>query len=169
MILNSLLFGSPGTYKTPGIEMRFNDRSNGRGAFGTNWFGRTVDYVLTTPIVPVITLGYLHVVIHELGHAFASWLQGTNEPHTIYVYTKTCRGEIIDSDHGKITALAGPLAGITWELLKLIGSVAIATFAPPAIGLPLGAVLGAGSAFWLFGELIYACSGAGDWSIIRGH
>ncbi len=164
-MLNSIFFGANGSYDINGVKVNFVDSEEGTGVFGNSWFGRAVDLCLNNSAVRFLTFGYLHVFIHEMGHAFAAQMHGQDP--TVNIYTQSCRGDTTHGGIDKFTALAGPLAGMTLELVKLIGAVAIATLFPPILGIPLGIFVGAGAAFWLFGELMYAFVGHGDWNVIR--
>lgn len=164
-MLSSILLGTPGNYEINGILVNFGEHAEGDTVFGNSWFGHAVNRCLNNSVVRFLTLGYLHVFIHEMGHAFAAQMNGVNS--TVNIYTQHCRGDTLNPDRSKFTALAGPLAGMALETIKLVGAIAAAVLLPPVVGLPLGILLGAGAVFWLFGEMMYAWIGHGDWDIIR--
>jgi hypothetical protein len=164
-MLNSIFLGASGNYDINGIKVNFVENANGTNVFENSLFGRAVDLCLNNSAIRFLTFGYLHVFIHEMGHAFAAQLHGQNP--IVNIYTQSCRGDTTDCGVNKFTALAGPLAGMTLEVVKLVGAIAMAILLPPFLGLPLGIFVGAGAAFWLFGELMYAFVGDGDWDVIR--
>lgn len=169
---NSIFFGTPGTYKIHNIEMTFTKEELDIDVFKQTWFGRCVNLCLGNSLFRFLTFGYLHVFIHELGHALASLLQG-HKHVKIKISTNTCKGVTEWQDFTKaligpefFTSIAGPLAGMTLETIKLIGAIALGVLLPSFIGLPLEIAIGAGSVIWLLGELSYALSGNGDWTDI---
>jgi|ERR1700722_3164849 len=194
--LKSVLFGAPGQYKFNGIDIKFTEEKNVRGVFGNTFFGRSVDACLTSRIFPVLTLGYLHVLFHELSHVSATQLcaklfgdenaRSDKNNYRIEIDTLTCRGmhemesvykalgiypvwdvNLLKARQLKFVHLAGPLAGMGLEAVKLISAVAAANLLPQHIGLPIGILVGTGAACWLFGEIMYAAIGEGDWALIR--
>jgi hypothetical protein len=164
-MLNSIFLGAAGNYDIHGIRVNFVDNAGDVKVFENSRFGRAANLCLSSTAVKLLTLGYLHLFVHEMGHAFAAQWQGKNP--IVNVYTQSCSGETIHSSVNKFTALAGPLAGMTLELIKLIGAIATAILFPPILGIPLGMFVGSGAAFWIFGELMYALVGHGDWDVIR--
>jgi hypothetical protein len=165
-MLGSIFLGTNGSYDINGIEVNFVDNAEGDAVFGNSLFGRVADLMLSNTAVKILTFGYLHVFIHEMGHALAGKLRGYDS--VVNIYTQSCRGSTAHGASCKFTALAGPLAGMALELVKLVGAIAAVILLPSFVGLPLGLFLGAGSAFWLFGETMYALVGDGDWATIRG-
>ncbi len=163
-IFKSIIFGSEGVYDINGIPANFTSKGKGAAVFGESWFGYSVDLCLENSVVPVLSLGYLHVFIHEMGHAFAAQLQSLNP--VVNVYTSSCRGDTQSGGNSKFIALSGPLAGMALEVVKLITAVALAILLPWPIGLPLSLFIGAGAVFWIFGEAMYALVGHGDWDLI---
>ena len=175
----SALFGLQGRYNFCGIDINFTSREpepnileeDPSNVFGEGLFAKTANCLLRNPVIKLASFGYLHVFIHEMGHALASKLCGDRRP-SINVYTKPCRGTTIHSEDrsfccDRFVTLAGPILSTLWEVAKLIAAIALIIFLPPPIGLPLGIFLGAGSAFWLFGEIAYAFSRNGDWKFLR--
>jgi hypothetical protein len=90
MILSSIILGVPNRYNINGQEINFVNDAEGVAVFGNTLFGRVVDLLLSNKAFSILTFGYLHVFIHEMGHVCAGRLQGDNP--RVYVYTKTCRG-----------------------------------------------------------------------------
>lgn len=160
--LGSLFFGLPGKYSTGNLEVDFVSEKQGSDVFGNTWFGRSVQTVLGCSAVRCLTLGYLHVFIHEMGHVLAAKLCGDSY-QKINILIDTCQGAATGNG-SKFCCIAGPLTGMAWEIAKLTAAVACVFFLPMPIGIPLGVFLGMGSVFWLFGEIAYGFSGQGDWS-----
>lgn len=170
--LNSIFFGVSGKYDINGISVKFED-DHVEVPLENSWLGHIANTVLRNSAVQFLTLGYLHVFIHEMGHAFAAQLYG--DKTSVSVFTKPCQGlttSLDDTGHtnieNKFIALAGPLAGVAFEITKLVAAVAAVVLFPQVVGLPVGILLGTGAVFWILGELMYALSGKGDWDIITG-
>ena len=162
----SVFFGFNQTYDFGGFEINFDNDDPNINVFGNTSFSKITNFCLTNPVIKVASFGYLHVLIHELGHALAAKLCG-GYSHKIDVYTKTCQGYARVSKINIFISVAGPLLGIVWELAKLTAAIALAILLPAPIGIPLGILLGAGSIFWIFGEAAYACSKNGDWDFLN--
>lgn len=166
-LLASTLFGLKENYNLYGINIKFDDQIDDYNVFGNTFFSKTTNFLLSNRIIKLITFGYLHVFIHEMGHAFAAKLCGNSKCY-ITVFTSTCRGTTFLPDNSNIfISIAGPILSIFWETAKLIAAIALIILLPLPIGLPLGIFLAAGSAFWLFGEMAYACSRNGDWDFLK--
>lgn len=170
--LNSVFCGAEGVYRINGVEVCFGDGVTCGRVFGNDWFGRSVELCLTNPAFCMLTFGYLHVFIHEMGHALATQAQGNNQDPRITVDTATCTGNTQGSGSSTLIGLAGPLAGVTLEVAKLVGATALAVLLPTPVGLSLGIFIGTGAAIWIFGELMYAligilAGGTGDWEEIE--
>lgn len=160
-MLASIFLGTSGKYDVGGIEVHFTEDVVEHEVFGRTWFGHLVHLCLSNNAIKILTLSYLHLFIHEMGHALArKLLVGGN--CTINIYTENCQGET-SGISTRFTAIAGPLMGMMWELAKLIGAIVATTLFPSF--LPVGIFIGAGAAFWLFGEVMYAVSGQGDWDV----
>ena len=156
-----------------GIKINFNNQASGVNVFGNTLFAKATGFLLGQPIVKIATFGYLHVFIHEMGHALAAQLCGDPSP-SINVYTSTCRGDTRFSEGAKFSrsqrlfiTLTGPILSTIWEIVKLISAIGLAILLPSPIGSTLGLFIGVGSAFWIFGEVAYACSKNGDWSFLN--
>jgi len=164
-ILKSVFCGTEGSYDVAGIQVNFTNKTNNIDVFGKrSWFGRRVESCLGNSAFRFLTFGYLHVFIHEMGHALMAKLQNPHLHPKVNVYTKTCQGDTTYGRGNMFVTFAGPLAGTAFEIVKLVGAIALAILLPSFIGLPLGLFIGTGASIWIFGELMYALSGQGDWS-----
>ena len=170
-IISSLFCGSLGSYNLPGIKINFVNHGYGSDAFSNTHFRQIAGAFTSNRSFQILSLGYLHVFVHEMGHALASKILNHSGTTTIDIKTGTCSGTTSNMSPGTFASLAGPLAGVTFEIVKLVGAVALAVLLPTPIGLPLGILIGAGSIVWIFGELMYALHGQVDWAEIseNGH
>lgn len=169
-ILGSLFFGCEGSYNVVGTKVAFSKTEDERDVF-PSCLGKVVNLFLSNRLFNCLTFGYLHVFFHEMGHATACRLLKDHEPE-IHINTGNCTGA---TDSGisasplrdMITTLSGPLAGVVFEVAKLVAAVALMVFLPLPIGIPLGIALGFGSVVWIKGETLYALVGGGDWGHIK--
>ncbi len=165
--VSSVLLGSEGKYNFYGIDIHFAYQEFDINPFANNTFSKITYCLLQNSVIKTASLGYLHVFIHEMGHALAAKLSGANSPY-ISINTRNCQG-LATSRCGQtlLISLAGPIAGMLWEASKLTASIALGIFATSFTGLGVATFLGAGSVFWLFGEITYAFSRNGDWAFLN--
>lgn len=162
--------GAQGSYNMAGIQVHFTKETpHNIEVFDDSWFGRSISLLLGSSAFRFMTMGYLHVFIHEMGHALVAKMQ--DQTPKVKVYTKTCQGitetETRQDIRGTLMTLAGPLTSVVFESIKLMSATAIATVIPGMVGMALGIGIGAGAAIWTFGELVYAFVGSsGDWNDI---
>jgi hypothetical protein len=169
-ILNSIFCGQEGVYNLNGVQVNFVNRPNDANVFRDSQVAQAMDLCTNNAAFRLLTFGYLHVFIHEMGHALAAQLNGLNP--TVDVHTNICKGRTwwIQLHHDiniKFIAFAGPLAGMALEIVKLTAAIAFAILFPFPIGLSVGVFVGVGAAFWAYREVMYALVGRGDWDIIR--
>ena len=115
--------------------------------------GYVADSCCNSRIFSLLTLGHLHTLVHELGHAVAYRII-TGGDATIQLSTKSCYGSTLfhpgprQSSSWGITwiALSGPLADAIFSTLLIFGALAVQHSL--ALGLP--------AVFWMRGELLYA-------------
>lgn len=127
--------------------------------------GRSADCCLQSRIFSLLTLGHLHTFIHELGHVVAHRLLTGGEA-TMNLSTATCVG--FTTYHPGIRSpspigatwidLSGPIAGVIFSAVLMIGIFAITHYVPMSQGLSLGLRIGIGApaALWIIGEFLYA-------------
>lgn len=89
-LAKSILFGANGTYNFCNINVNFKATDQGSEVFEETLFAKTANFLLGNPIIKAATFGYLHVLIHEMGHVLAYKLRGEHSTSEINVFTKTC-------------------------------------------------------------------------------
>jgi hypothetical protein len=131
--------------------------------------GKVADFCLRSKIFSLLTLGHLHTLIHELGHAVAHRVVTGGEA-IIELTTASCYGQTIlkpgprpPSQMGETWIdLSGPLADILFSAVLIVGIFALTHFVPmpQAASLGLRIAIAAPAAFWILGELFYAAVSA---------
>ncbi|NCF71066.1 MAG: hypothetical protein GWP59_05120 [Chlamydiales bacterium] len=159
--LKSIFLGENGSFSLPGnIEVNFKKDDP---SFAPSLGIPVLDRLLRCRPLQITALGYLHVLIHELGHAIAS---RSFSSHSINVYTGSCTGSV-NCDSKVVTLLSGPLAGVSFRL----GVIAMTVFYKESIPTPLRYALKGGSVAWMAGENLYMLTGItnnnGDWGGIK--
>lgn len=166
MLISSVFLGTPGNYQIGPIGIHFIDDDLGLDVF-SGTFGKLASFICSSRLIQVTALGYLHVLIHELGHTLSGSLCAGSLGGQITISTATCQGQSAPRSFCRIIeSLAGPLAGVCWEVAKLVAAVALINLAPPVIAIPLATILAFGAVIWILGECAYALSGRGDWSVL---
>ena len=168
-LFRSLFLGAPGRYSLLGIPISFKRPSD----VSQNSFLYKI--VFGNVIFPFLTGGYLHVAVHELGHALTHKLVG-NEVLSMEIHVKQGAlygGQVIPVVRNTstiattATCAMGPIAG------ALLSGVQLASLAAlkDRISIPVAAVLGVGPLLWMVGECHYALTSAlakddGDYGLI---
>lgn len=162
MILSSILFGTESYTELPGIDIHFkNETTNGYLFYNESdpipvrWISSFADTCLNSRAIKILSLGYLHAFVHEMGHALTSKLFSSSR---ITVQINVCTG-IGSCAHGFITnsiaetivLAAGPLA----DLIFSTGLIIAATALGSSIGLPVAVFVISGAALYMGGELFY--------------
>ncbi len=178
--LSSLLFGTTGSYQLLGIEINFEKINNPPFRFSqicnqsliSQIFSRTVgffaDNCLRSAPFRVLSLGYLHVLSHEMGHAmaFKAFTGGTPK---ITIFTDFGGGTTVSNSSfsrlglskWSIVSASGPLTHMFFSNCILAASLALRASNPL-----IASILGIGSAIWMTGELLYATRERGDFGSI---
>jgi len=172
-ILKSILFGSEGCYESKIANISFEklDRpgySLIEGAKGSNFFHNCVCYLaekcLTSKAFILATQGYLHTLVHELGHAGTYKYFTTHAPN-VTIITNHCSGftsyfprfyRSASPIKKTIMNIGGPMSNMIFSSTKLIAAAALKDY----ISWPVALVLGTGSVVWMSGELLYAFTSA---------
>lgn len=125
---------------------------------------------------PLLTGGYLHVAVHEMGHSLASKAFGDlGVKARIYVKDGILFGGMSIHSHppkgwlADTTSLAmGPIAGCALSGIQMIALASL----KDRISTPVAIALSTGPLIWLFGECLYATTSmiqkdSGDWGRLR--
>lgn len=164
--IKSVMFGSEGSYSFFGIQTTFEkstpaDFSNDfRGA---SLISYAANVCINSQVFRYTTQGYLHVFVHEMGHALSYKLL-TGKNSIIRIFQKTCTGTTQHSiplyrfPKWKVTIIGvtGPIGNIAFSTCKLLAAIAFKNF----LTLPIAVTLGVGSVIWISGELLYAFTSA---------
>lgn len=203
-IVPSLLFGSEGHCKVLGFQVRFTQEGPAQNFFTHNFnencFVRALKtgagLCLKTRVFHVLTLSYMHMFVHEFGHALALKILGrykgrvdVNIQTTPILFGKMSveEGHFVDgkvevnksltpiTDHKFSPAiltlihLAGPVADMIFTSALFVAAAVLygTAMQPVAYG------VAAGAALWAAGEMIFALSSASqrtcDFGYIRNH
>lgn len=169
--IKSLVLGCNGSYQFWGTDIHFltdnnaltenQDNSSEQRTSGMllGSIERILIRTLASKAFGISTLGYAHVLAHELGHALSYKLFfGGNTKVTIL--TDSCAGLTTRNDFfysvdhpWKLTffRLAGPMAGVAFSSAQVGLAILL-----KKITLPGAFILGTGGLLWIIGELFYA-------------
>lgn len=154
MLIGSLLYGQKGKYNL-GFEIEF--RESDKSPFSNkNFILCSLNSVLCFQPFRIATLSYLHILVHEMGHAITA--RRLNGGHiSIEVFTdkfggRTCHGFIGSDLKSSAIALGGPLASMVFSSIQLAASVLMVKY----VFRPVGYFIGVGAVIWMIGELLYA-------------
>lgn len=186
--LKSVIFGAEGSYNILGFDVSFKKNDSPRYSFAastcssgilsifTKSIGYLADSCLNSKVFHVITQGYAHTFVHEMGHALA-FKALTNLKPKVSIYTDFCGG---NNNPGSLKSLspkilssiyvAGPMANMAFSSCKLVGAIALRAYLP----MPVVATIGVGAVIWMIGELFLAYTSAsnndrGDFGRIARH
>ncbi|MBA3958602.1 MAG: hypothetical protein H0X51_09470 [Parachlamydiaceae bacterium] len=164
--VKSVLFGSDGNYHAFGIDIQYkqNELGSNSDLGGAGCISVIANRCFNSHVFHVVTQGYLHTFIHEVGHALAGKvLYGENSRIIICtspIHPVNRRDESRFKNWKEtIYCLSGPLANMCFSTCKLVAAVAFRSY----LSLPVACIFGAGAVFWISGELLYAyVSAAGN-------
>jgi hypothetical protein len=172
-IAKSIFLGSHGNYNIGGFDVEFTNGaaySFAGNSCVTRAIGKIAEAILSNSVIRCLTLGNLHTLVHEMGHAVVSkWLDSAGRYSQIRIFTNSGTGEtalpnrglrVVDnliifdtpSWHQDLVLLAGPMADMLFSVSKLVLAVALKSY----ISLPVATILAAGSLLYMSGELLYA-------------
>lgn len=160
-LLNSLLFGSEGSYQIFDIPVKFHKKIS---------LSEKTDHISQLAIkcgqsraFCWCIQGYLHIFTHEMGHALAYKFFTEKKPK-ITILIHSCTGvskyseEIGSLPAWKQTVIdsAGPMAQMALSSCKLAGVILLKNYLP----FPIRVLLGGGAAFCMSAELVKAAVSA---------
>lgn len=183
-MIKSIFLCSEGSYEIFGIPAHYKhsdpyyDENRWKTLGPLSPLVRTVAGCVTNRKFAILTQWYTHVLMHEMGHAFADKLLGGKPTITIYIngHGDTLTngsgsnflmngpdGRIALGDHGsmarwKDTAVyvAGPIGNVAFSTLKLLAI----SLLKDRIPWPVSLALMSGSLLAIPGELLYAVDSA---------
>ncbi len=167
--LKSVLFGSEGSYNILGTSVIF-EKSNApvyafilpeaSGVFSV--FTKSIAYMATRCLnsyaFRILTQGYAHTFVHEMGHALATRILTDKKP-IVRIFTDLCMGSNSIPDLNGVSPkacsiiyISGPMANMTFCGCKLVAAAALQSY----ISTPVAVGLGTGAVIWMSGELFLA-------------
>ncbi len=166
LILNSIIFGSEGTYKLFEISLNFINKpvdfSASPGVNPPDFISYVLRRCIENQVFQWITQARAHAFVHEISHALANrCLKGRSTD--VNVYPNGC--EAFDptpttnqerpSDWGEtVIDMAGPMGSIAFSTCKLLTAIALKRrLSCPAA--PVALTLGGGAVIWMAGELLH--------------
>jgi len=138
---------------------------NSKASLLVRGISRAADFCVKSKMFNLLTLGYVHTFIHELGHAISYQLLTGGEA-TINLSTRNCYGSTSYKEGPRSTSaaentwidLSGCLADIVFSAIIIIGIFALTYFVsmPQNWSIALRVIVCVPCAFWIIGELLYA-------------
>ncbi len=157
--LKSIFVGKAGHYHILGVDVEF------RNYYTTNNIDLRIEKIVGNVGFKLVTQGYAHVFVHEMGHALANKLlnSSSNGQERIAILTQSCTGyssqlrKNSNNLKDSIISAAGPMFDVTFCICKLMAA-AMLIKTKNAYLLPGALVLAVGGSSWMFGEILYACT-----------
>lgn len=160
MFCVSLFLGVNGSYNFCGTTVCFEELSDyysfysaGKNCF-TKSVGYCIDTVLSSRTFQILSMGYLQVFVHEMGHVLAAKILLNSKPSVSINTGKNGGGKTHSMPHCTAIDLAGPLASVVFACAKIFAAVALSSY----ITFPVALTIVIGSAIWIAGEFIYAAT-----------
>src|SRR4051794_5269206 len=135
MIISSLFLGRSGTYNILGMQVEFQSDQPGFHNLSDNPIGKLGDNLLSNRVFNILTMGYLHTFVHEMGHALTyKIVSGGSSQVEIQISTSQLSGVTIH--HGKnlspiqhsIYLLGGPLANVAFSISLIFAAFALSAY-----------------------------------------
>lgn len=157
VIIQSLFLGHPGTYDILGINVTFKNTKAASISFSDNLIGNLGENILKSRAFHILTFGYLHTFVHEMGHALAHKVFGGSSKIEISVSylsgsTSNISGKQLSRVQSSVCSLCGPLADVIFSVSLIFAAFALSTY----ITLPVASMIAIGASIWIFGEAFYA-------------
>lgn len=162
--LSSICFGKLGNYRFLGIDVEFT--SNAKVSFSFDGhIGlspiRLLGYCATTCLnnkaFRLLSFGYLHTFVHEMGHALAHKILGSQSVYIKVDVSSCCGCTGGNSANGSkfrefIGVIAGPVTDMAFSSIQLVAAAALRSY----VGAPVAGFVAGGAIMWMTGELFYA-------------
>jgi hypothetical protein len=181
----SLFLGSEGRYQLGGIDICFQKSESPPYDFyesddpcAMKCVGYLAKSCLKNRLFKIATFGYLHILVHELGHALAYKIC-SGKSSTITVHSNFGMGETDYHHHHfkdqllspaaeTFLDMAGPLADLIFSVALIFGAFLLQNYITPYATY----FIAGGAGFWILGEFYYALNSAlkadgGDFGKIR--
>jgi hypothetical protein len=158
MLASSLFLGTSGIYHILDITVEFENDSPLFHSFSNNLIGKMGNGLLKNHIFQILTFGYLHTFVHEMGHALAyKILSGASSHIQISTFalsgvTTPNPGKMLSPIQKSIFSLGGPLADVVFSVSQIFAAFALSAY----ITVPVAIAITIGASIWIFGEAFYA-------------
>lgn len=172
-LIQSILVGSEGNYSIFNTPVIFRPNAD-KNAFSEKFLNSRIAKIVNSKIGQISLFAYLHVFIHEMGHALARKMMKSDARVT--VFTNEVGGFtsfILPPSGGNVKAKNSfvSLAGALSSMIFSCNQLAIGILIGKHVFKPLGYALGINATIWIIGELIQTFSGIGiegaDFSSIK--
>ena len=168
-LIKSLFLGESGNYNILGTPIKFQKNSINFNSFSDDFVGRMGDFVLKSRVFHILTFGYIHTLVHEMGHALAAKVL-SNSSARITINTTSLSGVTSISNtrftpiKSSLIDLGGPLTDVIFSCTQIFFAFLLSPYIST-----IGAMsIALGASIWIFGELFYAVdalkSGRGDFA-----
>ena len=164
-MIKSLLFGSEGSFHVCGFKVEFLKSQTSYYSFDTHHknpvlslLSKGAETCLNSRAFRILTLGYVHTFVHEMGHALAHKIL-TGDGAKIVIQTDTCKGVTSFRGCKRISKVAETIIGLSGALSDVVFSVcqiAAAWAMSCYITVPAAIAITIGAAVWIAGEFFYA-------------
>jgi len=160
-LINSLVFGSEGSYSILGIPVTFHKESRAGLPNQSPVIKLVTEYF--NKFYYIISQEYLNAFMHEMGHALTAKLFSLNSK--IVILTNSCNSEtrltsagpwkdIVGPWKGTVILASGPMSSLAFSTCKLALAIILKNYIPPLIFL----VLNISSLICIARELIFVCN-----------
>lgn len=151
-VIQSLVLGTSGSYEIAGIPVTFEEYNKTK--YPSRSEAPTIDNSLISSF-RVLNQSFVHIFVHEMGHALTARLLTDNRPH-IHIFNNEYGGETrtYKSDSqwkNSVAILGGPLLNMVFSCIKLAAAVLINKHISKGVSY----YLGVNALDWMLVELSY--------------